>query len=42
MGNLTVKQSQRAFGRKIQKNTKPASWLNTKTGRQIWNNKPKM
>ena len=42
MGNLTEKQTQRAFGRKIQKNTKQAGWLNTKTGRQIWNNKPKM
>jgi len=42
MGNLTEKQAQRAFGRKIKKTTKPAGWLNTKTERQIRKNKPKM
>jgi len=41
MGNLTEKQTQRAFGRKVQKNIKRAGSLNTKTGRQIRENKPK-
>jgi len=42
MGNLQDKQAQRAFGRKIKKYIKPAGQLNTKTGREIRKNKPKM
>jgi len=42
MGNLTEKEAERAFDRKIQKIIKKQVRFHTKTGSQIRKNKPKM
>jgi len=41
IGNLTEKQAQHAFSKKIQQNKKSAAKLNRKTGRHIRKNTPK-
>jgi len=42
IGNVTEKQDQHAFGKKIRQNKKSAGKLNRKTGRNIQKSKPKM
>jgi len=40
IGNLTDKQAQNAFGKKIQQNEKPGGKLNTRAGRKIRKTSP--